>query len=216
MQVLDVATRKISKILIPHEKPVLGLAVSAQHQLLATGGNDGVIRVWNTEGWSLAGETYSISGPVWALAFSNTGESLYYGSLDDDVTRWNIAIEELTAIGSNKKVRRFQVSQGKELGELQFLRKCSVCHTIKAGDANRAGPSLYKIFGRKAGSLPGYVYSDSLKSADIIWDEKSIEALFTQGPEIVVPGTKMPLQKVTDTAKRKALIEYLKRSSLEE
>ena len=212
-QILDVNTRKISKVLIPHEEPVLGLAVSSKYNLLATGGNDGAIRVWSIDDWSLRGETHAILGPVWALAFAGDGRALYFGSLDDDVKFWQIAKNDQELMPKGKRVRRFQVSDGKDLGEIQFLRKCSVCHTIEPGDANRAGPSLHKLFGRQAGSLPGYVYSDSLLDSDIVWDEASIDALFTKGPEVLLPGTKMPLQKVSDAEKRKALIDYLKRAS---
>ena len=77
-------------------------------------------------------------------------------------------------------------------------------------DANRAGPTLHKVFGRKAGTLKGYDYSQSLLDSTITWDEKSIDRLFSAGPNEVVPGTKMPLQKVSDNKKRKALIDFLK------
>ena len=209
-QILDIASKKISKILIPHEKPVLGLAVSEKHNLVATGGNDGVIRVWDSKDWSLKGETRNILGPVWALAFTADGKSLYYGSLDDDVKFWSITKNEDDNLWIGHKPRRFQVKTGMTLGELQFARKCSICHTLKSDDANRAGPSLHKVFGREAGTLAGYAYSESLLDSTIVWNEKTLDDLFAKGPHKIVPGTKMPLQKVSDNKKRKALIEYLK------
>jgi hypothetical protein len=39
---------------------------------------------------------------------------------------------------------------------------------------NRVGPHLRDIFGRKAGSLPGYRYSDAMKSVDFAWDEEKL------------------------------------------
>jgi cytochrome c len=70
------------------------------------------------------------------------------------------------------------VSQGKEAASEQqvFNNACRTCHTIKEGD-NRQGPNLYKIIGRKAGSLPGYNYSSSMKSAGFVWDEEKLRAL---------------------------------------
>jgi cytochrome c len=55
------------------------------------------------------------------------------------------------------------VSQGKEAASEQqvFNNACRTCHTIKEGD-NRLGPNLYKIIGRKAGSLPDYSYSGAM------------------------------------------------------
>ncbi len=211
--ILDSQAKDISKILIPHEKPVLGLAVSKQHNLIASGGNDGVIRVWDLKDWSLKGEISTILGPVWALAFMQDGKSLYYGSLDDDAKYWKIEKNQDDTLWVGHKPRRFQVKTGLSLGEIQFARKCSVCHTLTADDANRAGPTLHKIFGRKAGSISGYNYSDSLKTSPIIWNEYSIDQLFVKGPQEVVPGTKMPLQKVKDDEKRKALIDYLKKAT---
>ena len=159
--------------------------------------------------WSMVGETKGIPGPVWAMAFAADGESLFYGSLDDDVKIWPVSMDE-NELPDTQKIRRFQVTAGKSLGEVQFARKCSVCHTLKPGDANRAGPSLYQVFGRKAGTLPGYSYSDSLLQSDLVWDEETIDALFADGPHIVVPGSKMPLQKMPSAEKRKALIQYLR------
>jgi cytochrome c len=126
---------------------------------------------------------------------------------------WRITNNKDDNLWVDHKPRRFQVKTGMKLGELQFTRKCSVCHTLKADDANRAGPSLYKLFGRKAGTLGGYSYSQSLIDSNVVWNEKTIDELFVKGPHIIVPGTKMPLQKVSDNKKRKALIEYLKEAT---
>ena len=52
-------------------------------------------------------------------------------------------------------------------GQLAFNNACRMCHTTKEGD----NPHLYKIVGRKAGSLPNYGYSSAMKSADFVWDE---------------------------------------------
>ena len=98
-------------------------------------------------------------------------------------------------------------------GERQFQRKCSICHTLKKEGENRAGPTLYRLFGRKAGSLPDYPYSDSLLNADIIWDEETIARLFDDGPDIVTPGSKMPLQRLKNIEDRDALIAFLKHAT---
>jgi cytochrome c len=210
VQVLSLESNKISKVLIPHEKPILGLAVSNGNNLVASGGNDGVIRVWDTLDWSQRGVIQTFLGPVWALAFTADGRSLYYGSLDDEVKFWNITNEPNNDTRQGRKTRRFQVKTGATQGELQFARKCSVCHTLQGNDANRAGPGLHKLFGRKAGTVAGYRYSDSLLDSTIVWNENTLDELFARGPHEIVPGTKMPLQKVSNDEKRKALIQYLR------
>jgi hypothetical protein len=45
-------------------------------------------------------------------------------------------------------------------------------------------------FGRKAASLPDYDYSDALKSANIVWNEETLDKWLTD-PQAVAPGAKM-------------------------
>src|SRR3981081_2199868 len=80
---------------------------------------------------------------------------------------------------------------GKEIASQQqvFNNACRTCHTIKEGD-NRLGPNLYKIIGRKAGSMPDYNYSSAMKGAGFIWDEEKLEH-FIAKPDEVVPGNNM-------------------------
>src|SRR3546814_3372309 len=75
-----------------------------------------------------------------------------------------------------------------------LFRKCSACHTLGPDSANKAGPTLHGIFGRRAGSVPGYKYSDALKESELVWNEKTIGNLFKLGPDDFTPGSKMPLQ----------------------
>ncbi len=208
--VIDVTTGEVRKVLVPHEDPVLALAVAPDKDLAATGGGDGTIRVWQMSDWSLKEEYNNPFGPIWSLAFAADGEHIYYSGLDDFVTRWQVRPREPFEELASQVPRRLQASQDMPLGQRQFARKCSVCHTLAPDGGNRAGPTLYGVFGRKAGSLPGYPYSDALRNSTIVWSEKTIGELFEYGPEHVTPGTKMPLQKMTDPQAREALIAFLK------
>ena len=139
---------------------------------------------------------------------------MYLGGLDDFATLWQVAPRAPFEQADSDFPRRFQVA-GKpasvvEEGELQFARKCSVCHTLTPDGANRAGPTLHNIFGRRIATLPGYTYSPPLKGLDLIWTEETVAKLFELGPDVVTPGSKMPLQKITDKGQRDALIAYLK------
>ena len=60
---------------------------------------------------------------------------------------------------------------------------------VKEGD-NRLGPNLYKIVGRKAGSLPDYAFSSAMKEAGFVWDEEKLDR-FIANPDEVVPGNNM-------------------------
>jgi cytochrome c len=102
------------------------------------------------------------------------------------------------------------VSQGKEAASEQqvFNNVCRTCHTIKEGD-NRQGPNLYKIIGRKAGSLPDYNYSSAMKGAGFVWDEEKLEH-FIASPDEVVPGNNMkPYSGLASTDDRTKVIAFL-------
>jgi cytochrome c len=85
-----------------------------------------------------------------------------------------------------------------------------VCLTCHAADAqNRpSGPNLYDLFGRRAGTMDGYFFSEPLKRSGILWDEATLDA-FIANPQSRVPGTFM-LVGVPDAAQRKAVIDYLR------
>src|ERR1700674_5572938 len=76
-----------------------------------------------------------------------------------------------------------------EAGQRAFNNACRTCHTLKEGD-NRLGPHLHGVIGRKAGSLPDYAYSGSMKQAGIAWDEATLDR-FLADPDSVVRDTKM-------------------------
>ena len=95
-------------------------------------------------------------------------------------------------------------------GERQFQRKCSICHTLTEDGGRRAGPSLMGVFGRRAGTLDGYAYSDALIGSDLTWSEETLDKLFDLGPAHYTPGSKMPMQRIVRAADRGDLIAYLK------
>ncbi|MCK1474687.1 c-type cytochrome [Bradyrhizobium sp. 197] len=70
-----------------------------------------------------------------------------------------------------------------------FNNSCRTCHSVKEGD-NRLGPNLNKIVGRKAGSLPNYNYSPSMKEAGFVWDQDKLTRFMVK-PDEVVSGNKM-------------------------
>jgi cytochrome c len=94
-------------------------------------------------------------------------------------------------------------------GQQVFNNACRTCHTTREGD-NRFGPTLYKIIGRKAGSLPGYGYSEAMKEADFVWDEAKLDR-FIANPDKVVSGNNMqPYGGVASAADRVKVISFLR------
>ncbi len=208
--ILDIESGEIAHELAQRERPILSLAVSAEHNVIAFGGGDGIVSVHDMGDWTPVKLLDNPYGPIWALAFSGDGDALYMGGLDDQVHYWQFRPGRNFEAARGTFPRRFQKTEDMSVGERQFARKCSVCHTLSPDDANRAGPTLYGVFGRKAGTLPGYAYSDALLNSDIVWNEATIGELFEKGPQHLVPGTKMPLQKMSNDEERNAMVQWLK------
>jgi cytochrome c len=61
-----------------------------------------------------------------------------------------------------------------------------------------------------------YTYSDALNGSEIIWDDDTIDALFDIGPEHYIPGTKMPMQRITGAKDRADLVTYLRKETAPE
>jgi len=91
-----------------------------------------------------------------------------------------------------------------------LFRACAFCHTLTPDGGNRAGPTLWNLFGRPAGAVDGYRYSAALKDSGIVWNEDTVARLFEVGPDAMTPGSKMPLQTIPSASDRADLVAYLK------
>jgi cytochrome c len=72
----------------------------------------------------------------------------------------------------------------------KVFKKCAACHAVGEGAQNKVGPELNGIFGRPAGSVPDYNYSDANKNSGIVWTE-AIFAEYIKDPRGYLPGTAM-------------------------
>ncbi len=95
----------------------------------------------------------------------------------------------------------------------RVFRACAACHAVTAEGGNMAGPHLHGLFGRRMGSVAGYAYSDRLARGDIVWTRETVADLFTRGPDVVTPGTKMPVQRVENTEDMAALLRFLEQAT---
>lgn len=90
-------------------------------------------------------------------------------------------------------------------GEQVYVR-CLACHALAY---DRVGPHHCGLFGRLAGSVPGFAYSPAMKKSRIVWNEKTLDQ-FLKSPMKMVPGTAMTYDGVPDPKDRADLIAYLK------
>jgi len=193
--------------------PILSMYYLEKENLISFGNAKGRMIILDTNSWSLVRDFNAVNGPIWDNILFPKDSSLIVAGLDDFLTRWEIFDFPPEILERPGPARRFNPLKEVSNGEKQFARKCSVCHTLIANGKKRAGPTLYKIIGRKAGTLSGYKYSKALIKSDIIWNENTINELFDKGPDKVTPGTKMPIQKMKRYEDRKDLVMFLKEST---
>lgn len=98
------------------------------------------------------------------------------------------------------------VEKGKKV-----FNKCKACHEVST-DKNKVGPSLKGIFGRAAGSLEGFAYSDAMKASGITWGEETLKP-YLADPKATVPGGKMVFAGLKKEDDIEDVIEYLKEAT---
>lgn len=91
----------------------------------------------------------------------------------------------------------------------KLFRQCKACHAVDAGK-NRVGPSLFGIYGKKAGSAEEFKgYSEGLKTIGFAWDDAKLDAYLTN-PKAVIADSKMAFGGLAEAADRANIIAYLK------
>ena len=95
-------------------------------------------------------------------------------------------------------------SSGKEL----FEKRCGGCHSL---DRDKEGPRLRGVYGRVAGSVDSFQYSDALKKSKVTWTDETLGKWLTD-TEKLVPGNDMTFH-VESSEERSEIIAYLKQSS---
>ncbi|MBE9637027.1 c-type cytochrome [Salipiger mangrovisoli] len=213
-RVIDLATGAQVADLTLDRRPILAMAYNAPSHQLAVGDGEGFIMIVDTQDWRITRDFRATrQGPVWALAFSPDGTVIHAGGLDDVAYAWPVDLLDVFDPGIEGARSFLRAAETMPNGERQFMRKCSICHALDPGPSRKAGPSLHGLFGRRAGTLPGYSYSDTLDGSEIIWTETTIDALFDQGPDHYIPGSKMPMQVIAGGSDRADLIDYLKQAT---
>src|ERR1700733_4106570 len=95
--------------------------------------------------------------------------------------------------------------QGGQDGKSLFEKRCSGCHAL---DADHEGPRLRGVFGRSAGKVKTFKYSEALQRTKVTWDEAELDRWLTD-TESVAPDNDMGF-RVPKPDERAAIISYLK------
>ena len=93
-------------------------------------------------------------------------------------------------------------------GAVLFRNQCAICHTLKAAEPQRQGPTLEHVYGRKIGSIDTYKYTPGYRESGGVWDDAALDKYLTN-PSAMFPGSTM-LYRQANAATRQAIIAYLK------
>jgi cytochrome c len=89
-------------------------------------------------------------------------------------------------------------------GQAVFKSQCSICHSPSVGK-NIVGPSLFGVVGRHTASVTGFHYSAGNQSANLTWNEDTLEK-YIDSPKAIVPSMTMSFSGIKDADKRADLI----------
>lgn len=97
-------------------------------------------------------------------------------------------------------------------GERVFNSQCKLCHTLDKGGRSQVGPNMHGLFGRKAGTMEGFEFSDAMKNSGIVWNETTI-AEYSRDPKGRIPGNKMVFVGLKRQDQIDDVIAYLKKAT---
>ena len=90
----------------------------------------------------------------------------------------------------------------------QVFAACRTCHYPEKGYGHHNGPSLFAIFGRTAGTQPGFdYYSPWLRKSGLVWTPQLLDA-WLANPNMLAESA-MVFVGIPDAQARADLIAYL-------
>jgi cytochrome c len=192
--------------------PIIAVAVSPDGKRVAAAGIRGSVAIIDRATRTIERTLVGPGLPVWSVAFFPDSRTLLTGGTDRMIRRWDAIkgepIGDLLAGAPADPLAAYAGDPGAEV-----YRACVACHTLNSKDGVRAGPTLAGIFGRKIATLPGYNFSEALKTMNIVWTPETVSKLFEVGPNVYTPGTKMPEQRIGSPEDRAALMKFLERAT---
>ena len=90
----------------------------------------------------------------------------------------------------------------------KVFKKCAACHSVNEGGANKIGPALWGVLGRKAGSLSDYKYSKAMAAYGKPWSFDEMNGFLIK-PKEWIRGTKMAFAGLKKAQDRAAVILYM-------
>ena len=94
----------------------------------------------------------------------------------------------------------------------KVFKKCAACHSIAEGGANKIGPALWGVIGRKVGSVSDYKYSKAMAAHGKNWSFEEMNGFLIK-PKDWIKGTKMSFAGLKNAKDRAAVILYMNENS---
>ena len=114
------------------------------------------------------------------------------------------------------KVEEIDISALLALGTIEHgekvFKKCTACHVVNKGGANKIGPVLYGVLGRKVAAISDYKYSKAMASYDKNWTFEEMNG-YLRKPQSYIKGTKMAFAGLRKEKDRASVILYLNQNS---
>jgi cytochrome c len=90
----------------------------------------------------------------------------------------------------------------------KIFKKCAACHSIAQGGANKIGPALWGVLGRKTGNISDYKYSKAMAAHGKTWSFEEMNGFLIK-PKDWIKGTKMSFAGLKNAKERAAVILYM-------
>ena len=121
-------------------RPILSMAYHPDTDQIAVGDGQGYIMMIDSARWRITRDFRAMrQGPVWALVFSEKGDRIYAGGLDDIVYAWPVSLLDEFDPAEGQARSFLRDADAMPNGERQFMRKCSICHALEEGLREKRG-----------------------------------------------------------------------------
>ncbi|MBM3950420.1 MAG: c-type cytochrome [Rhodospirillales bacterium] len=196
-----------------HEVQVYAVAFLPDGRRAASAGRDGIVTIFALADGKVEREIKAHDSQIWGVAPSPDGRFVVTAASDGSARVWHLETGDRIGLAAETPDEAQPWLTDPHPGAKLFP-KCARCHSLTADGANKSGPHLAGLFGRKVGSVDDYRYSAALEKGTFVWDEATLFRLFDDGPDVMLPGTKMPVQRITNAEQLRQLIDYLKKSTI--
>ena len=137
-------------------------------------------------------------------------ENSAYQVANVDTSNTPVSTTDSTSISDGNIMALFASTSADDGAKV--FKKCAACHSVNKGGANKIGPALWGVIGRKAGSISDYKYSKAMAAHGKNWSFEEMNGFLIK-PKDWITGTKMSFAGLKTAKERAAVILYMNENS---